>query len=75
MKFKLIILFLALIKFVMNDTMCLDGTTCPGTQKCCANKEGFSCCPYSDGVCCVDMKHCCPPNHECTNKGICKEKA
>ena len=74
MKFKYIILFLVLLKFVVNET-CIDGSTCPGNQKCCANKEGFSCCPYSNGVCCLDMKHCCPPNYECTNKGTCKEKA
>ena len=72
MKFKYILLFLVLIKFVLN-TQCIDGSTCPGEQKCCAHSDGFSCCPYSNGVCCIDMKHCCPPNHECTAKGTCNK--
>ena len=72
MKFKIIILFLALIKLVVNSD-CIDGSTCPGDQKCCATKDGFSCCPYSNGVCCLDMEHCCPNGYKCTSKGTCEE--
>ena len=71
MKFKIIILFLALIKLVVNSD-CIDGSTCPGDQKCCATKDGFSCCPYSNGVCCLDMEHCCPNGYTCTSKGTCE---
>ena len=67
---KQIILFLILFKLCLN-TECFDGTKCPGTQKCCANKEGTGCCPYSSGVCCKDMNHCCPPNYTCTDNGSC----
>ena len=72
MKFKIIILFLALIKLVVNSD-CIDGSTCPGDQKCCATKDGFSCCPYSNGVCCLDMEHCCPNGYTCTSKGTCEK--
>ena len=71
MKLKLILLLFALIKLSISD-VCVDGTECPGNQKCCATSDGVSCCPYSDGVCCLDMKHCCPPNHKCTTKGTCE---
>ncbi len=70
MKLRIVILFLVLIKIVLNTT-CIDGTECPGEQKCCATKEGFNCCPYSSGVCCLDMEHCCPPGHTCNEKGLC----
>ena len=56
MKLRIVILFLVLIKIVLNTT-CIDGTECPGEQKCCATKDGFNCCPYSSGVCCLDMEH------------------
>ena len=72
MKFKIIIFFLALIKLVVNLD-CIDGSTCPGDQKCCATKDGFSCCPYSNGVCCLDMEHCCPNGYTCTSKGTCEK--
>ena len=72
MKFKIIILFLALIKLVVNSD-CIDGSTCPGDQKCCATKDGFSCCPYSNGVCCLDMEHCCTNGYTCTSKGTCEK--
>ena len=71
MKLKLILFLLILIKISIS-TDCIDGTKCPGDQKCCATEDGVSCCPYSNGVCCLDMKHCCPPDHKCTSKGTCE---
>ena len=67
---KKILLTLLLLNFSLNSP-CDDGTTCPGNQKCCATKDGISCCPYSNGVCCTDMKHCCPSGYICTSKGTC----
>ena len=72
MKLKIIILLLALIKLVLN-TQCFDGSECPGNQKCCATKDSVNCCPYSNGVCCSDLKHCCPPGYTCTAKGACQK--
>ena len=68
---KKIIFFLFLLKLCLN-TQCQDGTICPGAQKCCATKDGTSCCPYSSGVCCSDMKHCCPSGYTCLSNGSCK---
>ena len=67
---KILLILLAIIQLSLN-TDCIDGTTCPGNKKCCASKDGFTCCPYSNGVCCSDMNHCCPSQHTCTDKGIC----
>ena len=67
---KKIIFILVLLKFSIN-TDCTDGTICPGNQKCCATKDGTSCCPYSSGVCCSDMKHCCPSGYTCSSNGSC----
>ena len=67
---KKILLILLILNLSLN-TPCDDGTTCPGNQKCCATKDGISCCPYVNGVCCTDMKHCCPSGHKCTSKGTC----
>ena len=67
---KKLFLIIALLKLSLN-TACDDGTTCPGNQKCCATEDGKSCCPYINGVCCSDMKHCCPSGYICTDKGAC----
>ena len=67
---KKLLLILVIIKLSFS-TDCFDGTVCPGNQKCCATKDGTSCCPYSNGVCCKDMKHCCSSGYTCTDKGIC----
>ena len=68
---KKFILFLLLVKICLN-TECQDGTICPGNQKCCSTIDGTSCCPYSSGVCCSDMKHCCPSGYTCSNNGSCR---
>ena len=67
---KKINLILLLLNISWNSP-CDDGTTCPGNQKYCETKDGISCCPYSNGVCCTDMKHCCPSGYICTSKGTC----
>ena len=67
---KKFLIILALLELAF-CTSCDDGTTCPGNQKCCATKDGINCCPYVNGVCCSDMKHCCPSGYKCTVKGSC----
>ena len=67
---KKLLFFLLLIKLSLS-TECQDGTSCPGNQKCCASKDGINCCPYSKGVCCSDMKHCCPSGYTCSTNGAC----
>ncbi|XP_072270765.1 progranulin isoform X2 [Pyxicephalus adspersus] len=43
---------------------CYDGQTC------CVGPGGvWSCCPYTQGVCCPDRVHCCPYGHVCLNYG------
>ncbi|TNN62322.1 Granulin [Liparis tanakae] len=44
---------------------CPDGTICPDSATCCLNVQGYSCCPYPQGVCCSDQAHCCPSEFHC----------
>nr|P80059.1 RecName: Full=Pars intercerebralis major peptide D1; Short=PMP-D1 [Locusta migratoria]AAB21458.1 pars intercerebralis major peptide, PMP-D1 [Locusta migratoria, brain, Peptide, 54 aa] [Locusta migratoria] len=40
--------------------------TCPGTETCCTTPQGEEgCCPYKEGVCCLDGIHCCPSGTVC----------
>ncbi|KAK8740214.1 hypothetical protein OTU49_003104 [Cherax quadricarinatus] len=52
---------------------CPDGHPCPNKLTCCkVISQGFGCCPYSDGVCCTDLMHCCPHGTTCnTTLGTC----
>ncbi|XP_078079942.1 granulin b isoform X2 [Mustelus asterias] len=53
------------------DTMCQSGTTC------CRNRSGgWSCCPFTQAVCCKDEAHCCPKGYMCDDKNkFCVKKA
>lgn len=48
-----------------------DGThACYDGQTCCTGPGGvWTCCPYTQGVCCPDRLHCCPYGHVCLNYG------
>ncbi|XP_053555959.1 progranulin [Bombina bombina] len=54
-------------KYVWCDSQhsCFDGQTC------CRGLGGtWSCCPYTSGVCCPDMVHCCPYGYVCLGSGV-----
>ncbi|XP_012942579.1 fibrillin-3 isoform X2 [Aplysia californica] len=39
---------------------------CSGNSTCCqTGKESFMCCPFVEGVCCMDRLHCCPKGSHC----------
>ncbi|GFR27195.1 granulin [Trichonephila clavata] len=40
-----------------------DATCCPARYP-----SAWSCCEYPNGVCCEDLKHCCPEGTECDLK-------
>ncbi|GFT98312.1 hypothetical protein TNCV_2904051 [Trichonephila clavipes] len=48
------------------ETMCFNST-------CCRQKGGnvsyrrYGCCPFIDGECCEDGKHCCKPTERCSS--------
>lgn len=45
---------------------CPDRSCCSNGYECCALGDGFfGCCPFTNGVCCVDGAGCCPSNHRC----------
>ncbi|XP_018429278.1 PREDICTED: granulins [Nanorana parkeri] len=48
-----------------------DGThACYDGQTCCTGPGGlWTCCPYTQGVCCPDRVHCCPYGHICLSGG------
>ena len=50
---------------------CEDGSECPGNKTCCSFEFGTGSCPYENGTCCSDLKHCCPNNMICSDKGSC----
>ena len=35
------------------------------TETCCPIGTRYGCCPYTDGVCCSDQRHCCPNGTTC----------
>ncbi|NWI10755.1 GRN protein, partial [Crypturellus soui] len=40
--------------------------SCRSGQKCCAGPQGtWGCCPFAEGSCCSDGRHCCPPRSLC----------
>ena len=48
------------------NVYCPDGGECKDGQTCCSAGEGeYACCPELNGVCCSDMKHCCPSGYQC----------
>ncbi|GFY69104.1 hypothetical protein TNIN_25771 [Trichonephila inaurata madagascariensis] len=51
--------------FCSEETMCFNST-------CCIQEGGdvfderYGCCPFIDGECCADGKHCCEPTERCS---------
>ncbi|XP_043440649.1 progranulin isoform X2 [Prionailurus bengalensis] len=44
---------------------------CHNNQTCCRDSRGgWACCPYRQGICCADQRHCCPAGFRCGAKGI-----
>lgn len=60
----------------LKTVKCPDGQTeCDDKNVCCKNTSsgGYSCCPYTDGVCCTNSKYCCPHKYVCDEEpGICR---
>ncbi|XP_061701278.1 granulin a [Syngnathoides biaculeatus] len=49
-----------------DESECKDGETC-----CKISSTDWGCCPFTDAVCCPDMKHCCMAGYTCTGSGQC----
>ncbi|KAM7232345.1 hypothetical protein CapIbe_017106 [Capra ibex] len=49
---------------------CGAGHFCRDNQTCCPDSQGgWACCPYRQGTCCGDRRHCCPSGFRCGAKG------
>lgn len=49
---------------------CGKGRFCQDQQTCCKDRSGnWACCPYPQGTCCSDKRHCCPSGYRCSTKG------
>jgi len=45
---------------------CPDRSCCSEGHECCVLSDGFfGCCPFTNGVCCMDGAGCCPSGHTC----------
>ncbi|XP_016047503.2 progranulin isoform X2 [Erinaceus europaeus] len=54
----------------VGDVECSAGHFCHDNQTCCQDSHGgWACCPYRQGVCCADKRHCCPAGFHCRAKG------
>lgn len=72
---SLLIIVLLIQTSVLSDIICPDNVSkCHDNQTCCINTLGkYACCPYQNGTCCDDRKHCCPNGFECAS-GSCKRE-
>uniref|UniRef100_A0A8V5H3N0 Uncharacterized protein n=1 Tax=Melopsittacus undulatus TaxID=13146 RepID=A0A8V5H3N0_MELUD len=49
---------------------CDAARSCRGGHRCCRTRGGsWGCCPFSQGSCCSDGRHCCPVGSRCTGGG------
>ncbi|CAH8659303.1 unnamed protein product [Dicrocoelium dendriticum] len=55
------------------EVSCPDGkSSCEADRTCCSLIDGsFGCCPFANGTCCSDKRHCCPAGSTCTEHGQC----
>ncbi|XP_045693507.1 progranulin [Phyllostomus hastatus] len=54
----------------VGNVQCGEGRFCHDNQTCCRDSRGgWACCPFPQGVCCADQRHCCPLGFHCGNKG------
>nr|XP_013003612.1 granulins isoform X2 [Cavia porcellus] len=52
------------------DVACGDRHFCHDEQTCCRDSRGgWACCPFHQGVCCKDQRHCCPAGFHCESQG------
>ncbi|XP_076852791.1 granulin a [Brachyhypopomus gauderio] len=49
-----------------DTTICPDDSSCPPEFTCLQQSDGYGCCPVAQGIMCLDGKHCCPDDHQCT---------
>ncbi|XP_005394589.1 PREDICTED: granulins isoform X1 [Chinchilla lanigera] len=54
----------------VSDVACGDRHFCHDDQTCCRDSRGgWACCPFRQGVCCMDRRHCCPVGFRCGSRG------
>nr|KAF6415822.1 granulin precursor [Molossus molossus] len=54
----------------VGNVECGEGHFCHDNQTCCRDSRGsWACCPYRQGICCADHRHCCPAGFHCGAKG------
>ncbi|XP_066220062.1 progranulin [Saccopteryx leptura] len=54
----------------VGNVECGEGHFCHDNQTCCRDRqESWACCPYRQGTCCADKRHCCPTGFRCGAKG------
>lgn len=54
----------------VTDVACGDGHFCHDEQTCCRDSRGgWACCPFRQGFCCTDRRHCCPFGFQCAGRG------
>ncbi len=74
---KIAFLYILILQCTLINSyiVCPDNISkCQDTQTCCINtQDKYACCPYQNGTCCDDKKHCCPNGFECAS-GSCKRK-
>ncbi len=71
---KITLITLITLLTITLETECLDGSKCPNNKTCCLFEFGSACCPFENGVCCPDLRHCCPNGFSCNERGGCIPK-
>ena len=71
---KITLIILITLLTITIETECLDGRKCPNKKTCCLFEFGSACCPFENGVCCPDLRHCCPNGFSCNERGGCIPK-
>uniref|UniRef100_A0A8D2BUV2 Progranulin n=2 Tax=Sus scrofa TaxID=9823 RepID=A0A8D2BUV2_PIG len=54
----------------VGDVACGERRFCHNNYTCCRDSlGGWACCPYRQGICCADGRHCCPAGFRCGARG------
>lgn len=48
-----------------SNEFCLSNELCCSTNSSKTNEKTYFCCPFKQGICCQDGKHCCPSSSSC----------
>uniref|UniRef100_A0A3B4DG06 Granulins domain-containing protein n=1 Tax=Pygocentrus nattereri TaxID=42514 RepID=A0A3B4DG06_PYGNA len=57
------------------NVSCDSSHSCPPSSTCCKDVEAdWSCCPFTQGVCCKDHLHCCPHDTTCNFRTLACDK-